>query len=610
MEDYDDFIKNEQIFEMVVQNITLKNMKKIFSLLNQSNFTDQEYYQIFEFFFQTFDNKDDVVKFLNIILNKDITDETLKQMVFNKFVYSELEYLKIFIKNGIDPNLINSEEKTLLNLASASGEYEIVKYLLEECNADQLICDSKGRLPLYRCFNYHHVSPKIFFLLINDLQKKFETNSPILEILLLESSDGLNLVEKLINCTAYDDIFDNDIIRIYEYILTLDPNLKSLRFGDTWGLEIYETEFSILKIDESLNPIFTKCFYLFSRSGSLSMMKFFENLGVDTNVLIKTFDNEILGILSHQNLEIEKEYCNKVNSDILYLSLFSNLTSSNENNVTKKLRNPKLSQILNYYREIYFEYFGIDVIFSNFFIETLQTFFSRTDDFFVKLLDRESINLFFPPCFHNGILKSINGKILLEKGLDPNFRINGFPYITYLCLTHDFEMIELFLEYDVNLLIKSEMFDSKFNKIEGDNEQISPLKILSSSNVDFRHYLPIKFWRLGNQQAKSKILFERNKLLDYIFENDKHFSKTKKSQTMKYLEDPITYSIFDNPYIASDGNTYSKSTLEKLFKNNDYATSPFDRSILKRTANGDVGFPNNFVTSLAGKFLNGEIFIA
>jgi ankyrin repeat protein len=88
-----------------------------------------------------------------------------------------------------------------------------------------------------------------------------------------------------------------------------------------------------------------------------------------------------------------------------------------------------------------------------------------------------------------------------------------------------------------------------------------------------------------------------------------HFDHTKlqNDETNKYLIDPVTFEIYDNPYIASDGQTYSKSVLDRLFMNPN-PKSPLNNLPLERI-NGQVGISNVLVKQLVEKFQNGKLKI-
>ena len=130
------------------------NFDKMMIILNNTNFIDVDYYYyIYINLLDNYNDKYDITNFIDFITKKDFTEETLKDMMFNQQIFRSLEYIKIFIKNGFNVDSQNKDGKTLLNLACKMENIEYVKYLLEDCHADQLIYDNKNRLPLHRCLH-------------------------------------------------------------------------------------------------------------------------------------------------------------------------------------------------------------------------------------------------------------------------------------------------------------------------------------------------------------------------------------------------------------------------------------------------------------------------
>ena len=69
-----------------------------------------------------------------------------------------------------------------------------------------------------------------------------------------------------------------------------------------------------------------------------------------------------------------------------------------------------------------------------------------------------------------------------------------------------------------------------------------------------------------------------------------------------YLIDPISHQLLNNPYIASDGITYSYSSLWKLFNINNNPVSPLTRESLIQF-NGKIGIKNILVSNLVNNFI-------
>jgi len=82
----------------------------------------------------------------------------------------------------------------------------------------------------------------------------------------------------------------------------------------------------------------------------------------------------------------------------------------------------------------------------------------------------------------------------------------------------------------------------------------------------------------------------------------------KKRSTFEYLKDPVSLELFNQPYIASDGYTYSYTTLYKIFKANETPLSPITRNPLVKL-NGKLGIPNILISDLVSKFNEDKIDI-
>jgi hypothetical protein len=120
-----------------------------------------------------------------------------------------------------------------------------------------------------------------------------------------------------------------------------------------------------------------------------------------------------------------------------------------------------------------------------------------------------------------------------------------------------------------------------------------------------------------DQNNKNVLYYCTDELKDYIYENHKHIiTDWSDKQTYEMLRDPITYQLLDDPLIASDGITYSRSTLEDIFveRRGVYGSilpieSPMTRQPLIRI-NGDVGIPNTLIRQMLEKFKEGKLIIS
>lgn len=80
-----------------------------------------------------------------------------------------------------------------------------------------------------------------------------------------------------------------------------------------------------------------------------------------------------------------------------------------------------------------------------------------------------------------------------------------------------------------------------------------------------------------------------------------------KEESYDHLRDPISHELLENPYIASDGHTYSRTSLLKIFTSKN--KSPFTREPLIRM-NGDIGIPNIIIKNMLEKFYEGKLKIS
>jgi hypothetical protein len=108
------------------------------------------------------------------------------------------------------------------------------------------------------------------------------------------------------------------------------------------------------------------------------------------------------------------------------------------------------------------------------------------------------------------------------------------------------------------------------------------------------------------------VVKEKNEL-EYIYEKYQHqyiSNDSWKESAYTELIDPITLNLLDDPYIASDGITYSKETLENMFmncKSNSYPRGP--NGIHLELINNCIGIPNIKIKQLLNKFKNGKLKI-
>ena len=96
------------------------------------------------------------------------------------------------------------------------------------------------------------------------------------------------------------------------------------------------------------------------------------------------------------------------------------------------------------------------------------------------------------------------------------------------------------------------------------------------------------------------------------FENYNHILNDPdkwEEESYDHLRDPISLELLENPYIASDGYTYSRTSLLKIFSS-ERKLSPFTRKPLIRMNNGDIGIPNIIIKNMLEKFYEGKLKIS
>jgi hypothetical protein len=82
-----------------------------------------------------------------------------------------------------------------------------------------------------------------------------------------------------------------------------------------------------------------------------------------------------------------------------------------------------------------------------------------------------------------------------------------------------------------------------------------------------------------------------------IFEAVRKIKIKKDTKLDETMIDPVTLELLVDPIIASDGITYSKSTLKRLFKDSNHPISPITREPLVRI-NKEFGIKNILISQI------------
>lgn len=102
--------------------------------------------------------------------------------------------------------------------------------------------------------------------------------------------------------------------------------------------------------------------------------------------------------------------------------------------------------------------------------------------------------------------------------------------------------------------------------------------------------------------------YEKEMQEEKMRRNEHHIDEREwVENAMDEFIDPVSLELLVDPVIASDGNTYSKTTLDQLFKMFD-PISPLTREQLVRIGkSGQPGIPNHKVNTLLIKFREGKL---
>ena len=110
--------------------------------------------------------KDDMERRLRFIVNDPNmldNDGDTPLMLVNLLYNNPINYTKLLIKMGADPNIVHHEFGTALHSAAERGHYESAKYLLS-VGANPFIKDSEGEIP-------YDLAEQSNFLLTKELLK-------------------------------------------------------------------------------------------------------------------------------------------------------------------------------------------------------------------------------------------------------------------------------------------------------------------------------------------------------------------------------------------------------------------------------------------------------
>lgn len=567
VEDYDKI--DQKTYETIINYN--RPLNDTYNMIKNAGFIDNKYYyNILYFMHDKIDDK--IFEFLIKNIYEDDIYENMDYFVI--YFCSSLIRFQIFLDNIYDINYQDENGKTILCKYIKIISVDKIKLLLER-GSDQLIKDYMDRIPLHRCYESYDK----FKLLVDNLKERGEN---LLEIFGMKCknryydfNDTLSVTNRILDIGSYLSNFDVNFCKtIYE----IDPELK------TYELHV-------------LNKISKKSF-LAINSNSNDVRMFWINSGADINsyAVVEKSDGLkfIKTLFDNSNIEMREYLYKHVTSQILFIFLFNiqrNILDINEDEIIRVLEildYPKFSYINNIYNRLFFKETGDKIVNSLYSIKV----YSKYPNILSLLFDRDSINIFINKLSFNQI-HTIDYEIFnlfFKLGMDSNLKNHeGISVVCIFIFVCNVEIVKLFLNNGCDLNMKSNTIDNK--------NETTPLEMLIKKEYNIYYN--------RNPIIRTKRLMKE--LLTEIYEKNYHLLKGKKDQTLKCLEDPITFELLVDPLIASDGNTYSRSTLEILFRNHN-PISPLDRSRLVRI-NGNIGIPNLFVRSLLSKYAMGELAI-
>ena len=190
-------------------------------------------------------------------------------------------------------------------------------------------------------------------------------------------------------------------------------------------------------------------------------------------------------------------------------------------------------------------------------------------------------------------------EFLLENGIDTNFNDEMIYHIIYNILfpKRDIE------DSSYKKLIEYIDFNSDtIHRIFIENDDIEDIEIIDyllKNNYNVHIILP--------GQTKTQLELCHPDIRDYIYSNHKHILTQWVEIAYENFIDPITHELLEDPYIASDGVTYSKSSLDRLFTQHNRRGVQGQVLIL---VNGNVGIPNLSMRQMMDKFKLGKLKIS
>lgn len=110
--------------------------------------------------------------------------------------------IKKYIKNGFNVNEINEYGNTLLHISMRKRNYDIIKLLIDNYDANLIIKNNDGRTPLHIATIYC-CNCSMFYIFNEDTNNKIESSKKIISEI-IKKYDKLMLIKDNFNKTAMD----------------------------------------------------------------------------------------------------------------------------------------------------------------------------------------------------------------------------------------------------------------------------------------------------------------------------------------------------------------------------------------------------------------------
>jgi len=229
-------------------------------------------------------------------------------------------------------------------------------------------------------------------------------------------------------------------------------------------------------------------------------------------------------------------------------------------------------------------------------------------------------------------------KHLVKSGADVNTKnFHGDTLLILASKSGHLDVVKYLVESDADVNAQGANLKMNALHMASSNGYLNVVKYLVKSNADINAKnvsmtTALDLTVMQHVKAVDEIKIEEyNNIIRFLIENGAHSTidtfenitnETLKNEFIElaaskiewieqaeaFLNDPITMELFEDPLIASDGHTYSKSILQKLFdRGNPF--SPITRVLLVRL-DGSIGIPNIAMKQMVDKYKEHKLKIS